>query len=235
MPKARRPPTLAAPSPAMATSTTVAETAEPVTTSRTTQHAATPPVIAQRLRLRRRSGACACRRAASLPSVIEYCPRSVLDASDRMVRSRHRECGQRSRPVNGSRAASRCLEVARERSPGRGQSQYGHLPGQARSIAARLSRASRCAAGLFMPTPRIVAASAASRFLEKALNSPALNLISPRTGMLPRRCRTKIKAGNHDWPSRRLCRRCYGGPRALRIDTSCHVAGHRRYRRRAAR
>jgi hypothetical protein len=32
---------------------------------------------------------------------------------------------------------------------------------------------------------------AASRFLEKALNSRALDSVSPRTGMLPRRCRTK--------------------------------------------
>lgn len=89
MPKARRPPTLATPSPPMATSTTVAETTEPVTTSRTTQHAATPPAIAQRLRLRCRSGARACRRAASLPSLIEYHLRSVLDSSvtsDRLIR-----------------------------------------------------------------------------------------------------------------------------------------------------
>src|ERR1017187_2602883 len=87
MPEARRPPTAAAPSPARTTSSTVAETAEPVTTSRTPQHAGTPPMTAQRFRLGCRSGVRTGRRAASLPSVIEYRPRSVLDSSDCLIRA----------------------------------------------------------------------------------------------------------------------------------------------------
>ena len=44
----------------------------------------------------------------------------------------------------------------------------------------------------------IVVASPTSRFLEKTLNSRALDSVSPPAGMLPRRCRTKVKAGNRD-------------------------------------
>jgi hypothetical protein len=45
MPRARRPPTPAAARAAVTKSTTVAETAEPVTTSRKSQHAATAPAV----------------------------------------------------------------------------------------------------------------------------------------------------------------------------------------------
>src|SRR5271157_307189 len=123
MPKARRPPIPATPSPATITSSTMAERAEPVTTSRTTQHAAMPPAIAQRLRLRRCSGTRARRRAASLPSVIEHRPLTCLESSvarpmadpsvpiTESAGPRHRGCEPAHPPVNESPASSRHLEV----------------------------------------------------------------------------------------------------------------------------
>jgi len=162
MPKARRPPTHPAPSPAMVTSSTVAETAEPVTTSRTSQHAATPPVTAQRLRLRRRSGARTCRRTASLPSVIEYRPRSVLDSSDGLIRA-----GSPA-PVTEDAGSKPCSQ----------------------RITGSFQISGSCQGSCPWPPT--------SRFLEKKLNSRALDSVSPPAGMLPPRCRTKIKAGNRD-------------------------------------
>src|SRR5215831_12738280 len=124
MPRARRPLRPATPSPASTTSATVADTAEPVITSRTTQPAATPPATAQRLRLRCRSGARACRPAGSPPSAID----TVLDPSYPVVivGPRHRGCGPARPRVNESAAASRHLEVARE--PESGPGERGHRP-----------------------------------------------------------------------------------------------------------
>jgi hypothetical protein len=66
-------------------------------------------------------------------------------------------------PVNESRAGSRYLEVPGERPHGEDGDDL------------------------------IVAGGPTSRFLEKASNSRVLDSVSPRTGMLPRRCRTKGK------------------------------------------
>ena len=47
----------------------------------------------------------------------------------------------------------------------------------------------------------IADAGPTSRCLEKALNSRALDSISPYAGRLSRRCRAKVKTGNRDWLS----------------------------------
>ena len=85
-PRARRPNTATTPKAARTTSSMVAPVSEPVTASRITQHAATPPAIFHRFRLRgdseARAGGASLPRAHSSSTVPDYVSPACVHGPD---------------------------------------------------------------------------------------------------------------------------------------------------------